>query len=149
MSKSSEKPPQKLQKAKVSTMKFGEHLIFDAYNCKYEKLNNMELCFELLNKLTTMAKMRKISEPYVIKADGNETLGGKDPGGFSGFVMIQESHISIHTFARRGFVTIDLYSCKPFNTEGIVEFLKDTFETDDVTCVKMDRGLKYPANNIY
>jgi len=27
----------------------------------------------------------KISEPYVIKADSNESLGGKDPGGFTGF----------------------------------------------------------------
>ena len=130
-------------------MKFGEHLIFDAYNCRFEPLMNMQHCYDVLEQLAKIASMRKITEPYLIKAEGNETLGGKDPGGFSGFVIIQESHISIHTFARRGFVTIDLYSCKPFKTEGIVEYLKGAFETEDVSVIKMERGLKYPIDNIY
>lgn len=93
--------------------------------------------------------MNPISEPYVINADSNETLGGKDPGGFSGFLIIQESHVSIHTFAKRGFVTIDLYSCKRFKTEGVMEYLIDTFEPENYDIFKMDRGLKYPSDNIY
>jgi len=36
----------------------------------------------------------------------------KDPGGWSGFVIIAESHISIHTFPARRFVSIDVYTCK-------------------------------------
>ncbi len=131
------------------TIRFGPHLIFDAYGCPFEKLNNMELCFDVLNNLAIIAGMRKLTEPYVLKADGNETLGGKDPGGFTGFLVIQESHISIHTFARRGFVTIDLYSCKEFNVNGAIDYLKTTFEPKDVDIVKMDRGLKYPTDNIY
>lgn len=134
---------------KPDTVKFGEHMIFDAYNCKFERLMDMQLCYDVLENLVKLAAMRKITEPYLIKAEGNETLGGKDPGGFSGFVIIQESHVSIHTFARRGFVTIDLYSCKSFKSEGIVEYLKKTFETDDVSVIKMERGLKYPIENIY
>lgn len=69
--------------------------------------------------------MKKMTEPYVIKATSNEFMGGKDPGGFSGFVIIQESHISIHTFAKRGFATVDLYSCKNFEPESAVEYLKN------------------------
>ncbi len=133
----------------METTVFGKHLIFDAYQCKLEKLNNMELCWDILNNLAKMAEMTKITEPYIVKAEGNLGTGGKDPGGFSGFVMIQESHISIHTFAKRGFVTIDLYSCKEFNDKGIVDYLKETFGTEDITVIKMDRGMKYPVENIY
>jgi len=133
----------------IKTVKFGEHLVFDAYGCKLEKLNNKQLCLDVVNKLTEIAGMRKLMEPYIVEASGNMTLGGKDPGGYSGFVIIQESHISIHTFAKRGFVTIDLYSCKEFPTEGILEYLIKTFEPENYDVSKTDRGLKYPAENIY
>lgn len=133
----------------TQTVRFGPHLIFDAYGCPLEKLNDMELCFDVLNELARLAGMKKLTEPYILKADSNETLGGKDPGGFTGFLVIQESHISIHTFARRGFVTIDLYSCREFEIADAVEYLKKTFEPKEVDIVKLDRGLKYPSDNIY
>ncbi|MCX6783537.1 MAG: adenosylmethionine decarboxylase [candidate division WWE3 bacterium] len=129
--------------------KFGEHLTYDAYGCSYQALSNMELCFDVLNDLVKLAKMRKLTEPVIIKADGNTTLGGKDPGGFSGFVIIEESHISIHTFAKRGFITLDVYSCKPFEEGKIVEYLNKTFEAKDFDVTKTSRGLKYPNENIY
>jgi len=137
------------KRPKSNTVKFGEHLIFDAYGCPLDKLTDKQLCITVLNKLAELAEMNPISEPYVINADSNETLGGKDPGGFSGFLIIQESHVSIHTFAKRGFVTIDLYSCKRFKTEGVMEYLIDTFEPENYDIFKMDRGLKYPSDNIY
>ncbi len=132
-----------------NTIKFGEHLIFDAYGCPLDKLNNKELCLEVLRKIIELTGMHQICEPVVISADSNETLGGKDPGGFSGFVMIQESHISVHTFAKRGFVTIDLYSCKPFEADGVINYLNEVFEAKDSDVLKLERGLKYPLENIY
>ncbi len=139
----------KKSKKDLKATKFGEHLIFDAYGCKYEKLANMEFCFNVLNNLAEIAEMKKISEPYVVRADENLTLGGKDPGGFSGFLIIQESHASIHTFAKRGFVTIDLYSCKSFDHEKVVKHLKKVFEPKSFDVLNIDRGLKYPTENIY
>ncbi len=133
----------------TKTTKFGPHLTFDAYGCPLEKLSSMELCFDVLNKLAELTEMKRMTEPYVIKADSNETLGGKDPGGFTGFLVIQESHISIHTFARRGFVTIDIYSCKDFKTDEAISYLKGIFEPKDVDITKTMRGLKYPLENIY
>lgn len=132
-----------------NTIKFGEHLIFDAYGCNPEKLNSPDVCRNVLEDLVKIADMTKLSEPALISAVGNETLGGKDPGGISGFVFIAESHISLHTFTKRGFITLDLYSCKPFPTEGVVEYLCDVFETKDINVLKFDRGLRYPSQNIY
>jgi len=124
-------------------------LIFDAYGCDPKKLGSMEIVSDALNTMVELGQMNKFHEPYVLKADSNEVLGGKDPGGFSGFVMIHESHISMHTFTKRGFLTCDIYSCKKFEPEVMIKYLKDTFKPKDFDTIKMDRGLKYPAQNIY
>jgi S-adenosylmethionine decarboxylase len=131
------------------TSNFGEHLIFDAYGCDYQSLSNMETCYDVLNKLVELANMHKITEPVIIKSEGNLVLGGKDPGGFTGAVFIEESHITIHTFAKRGFVTIDLYSCKEFDTSKIMEYLTQTFKPKDKDILHFKRGMKYPSDNIY
>ena len=128
--------------------KFGPHLIFDGYGADPTLLGNMELCFDALNMLAKLAGMRKMMEPIVIKSEGNLTLGGKDPGGFSGFVIIQESHISLHTFVKRKFLTVDLYSCKEFDPESAINYLKEAFDVKEADIVKLDRGLKYPTENL-
>jgi S-adenosylmethionine decarboxylase len=138
-----------MKKKPRQIQKFGEHLIFDAYGCSYKLLNNKELCEEVLNKIARVAKMNKLDEPRVIEASQNMTLGGKDPGGFSGFLIIQESHISIHTFAKRGFLTIDVYSCKEIDSFKIINYLVKVFNPKEYDVLKIDRGLKYPKDNIY
>jgi len=130
-------------------VKFGEHLIFDAYGCDPKKLNDPKLCVQVMQNLCKMGEMKPLCEPVLVDASSNEALGGKDPGGFSGFLIIQESHISVHTFVKRGFVTVDVYSCKAFKSEGIVEYLKKAFGSRDEQVIKLERGLKYPAENIY
>lgn len=130
-------------------VKFGEHLIFDAYGCNPKRLNDPKLCLKVLNDVCKMGDMHELCPPVLVKADSNETLGGKDPGGYSGFLMIQESHISIHTFVKRGFITVDVYSCKAFQAEGVVEYLKKAFGSRDEQVIKLERGLKYPTENIY
>lgn len=128
---------------------FGKHLVFDAYGCPLEKLNSKEICNKILYDLVEVADMKVLMDAHIIESDGTVLNGGKDPGGFSGFLMIEESHISIHTFAKRGFVTIDLYSCKQFDVEGILEYLVNMLEPKDYDVFTMDRGLKYPIENIY
>lgn len=74
----------------------------------------------------------------------------KDPGGLSGFVMIAESHISFHTFPNRGFVTIDVYTCKnDLDTEIITKKFTEMFQLTEVDEYTKPRGTKYPTENIY
>lgn len=57
----------------------------------------MRLCLDALNNLPALIGMTILTPPFVVHANSNEQEGGKDPGGYSGFVMIKESHISVHT----------------------------------------------------
>ena len=128
-------------------MQFGEHVTIDGYGGPFDKLNDKDVVLGALNELVGKLGMKKLAEPCIYAAPSN---GGKDPGGWSGFVVIQESHISIHTFSARGFVSADVYSCKNgLDVDLIVNYFKDTFGLKDVEQHLVKRGTRYPENNIY
>jgi S-adenosylmethionine decarboxylase len=131
----------------MNTMHFGEHLMIDGYGGNYDKLNNRELVLECLEELIEKLEMRKLSEPVVKLAKANDA---KDPGGWSGFIMIVESHISVHTFPGRGFVSVDVYTCKNgLDRQLIINYFKEKFELKDIEENFVKRGTRYPQNNIY
>jgi len=85
--------------------------------------------------------MTKLAEPEIYSVPGN---GKKDPGGWSGFVVIAESHISIHTFPAKGFVSIDAYTCiNGLDKEFIINYFKEAFGITEIEENFVKRGLKY------
>jgi len=132
---------------KIITVNFGEHLMIDGYFGDQDLLNSQDLVLELLNKLPDELGMKKLSEPVVYFAESNDK---KDPGGWSGFVVIMESHISIHTFPRKGFVSADVYSCKDgLDTEFVINRFKGTFKLKEVEINLVKRGTRFPVENLY
>ena len=91
------------------TVNFGEHITIDGYEGSEEKLSDKNLILFCLSDLVAKLGMRELAPPHVYFAEGNDS---KDPGGWTGFVIIEESHISIHTFPKRLFVSADVYTCK-------------------------------------
>ena len=45
--------------------------------------------------------------------------GRPDNPGWTGFVVIDKSHISIHTFDEGGRVSVDVFSCLPFDADEV------------------------------
>jgi S-adenosylmethionine decarboxylase len=88
---------------------FGTHLTLDGYGADPVVLSDMDQIFAALHDLPEILGMHKLTTPYVVRAYSNDK---RDAGGYSGFVMIAESHISIHTFPGRSFVSIDVYTCQ-------------------------------------
>lgn len=124
---------------------FGMHLMLDGYNCAKEPLADANVLYDLLDKLPEKIGMTKMTKPYLVSTEGNNE---KDPGGWSGFVLIEESHVSIHTFIKRRFFTFDLYSCKEFDANLVITYLKKLFKTDDLDFEIEERGKKYPSGNL-
>lgn len=133
----------------LNTSPFGLHLTLDLYGCSKESLSNMKLCYDTIIKCVEELGMNMLMPPFVIDVKSNTQKGGKDPGGFSCFVMIVESHISIHTFVNRGYATIDVYSCKPFNEEKATKLFENAFKSKETEKNLISRGLKYPMEDIY
>ncbi|MFH0972076.1 MAG: adenosylmethionine decarboxylase [Candidatus Micrarchaeota archaeon] len=102
----------------------GPHLMLDCYGCDKKALLDMNLVFKCLDELPEKIKMTKMTLPYCVYWPGGTP---NDDGGISGFVLIAESHISIHTFPDIGYFTFDLYSCKEFDKRKVMAFLNELF----------------------
>jgi S-adenosylmethionine decarboxylase len=125
---------------------FGVHLTLDGYGGNSEKLNDPKLMEQILNELTEKMGMEKLTEPVVKYAEPRNI---KDSGGYSGFVMIVESHISIHTFPKKKFVSIDAYTCKDeMNKDMVGKYFKDAYDLQEMEVRFFKRGLKFPKEDL-
>ncbi|MBI4499465.1 MAG: S-adenosylmethionine decarboxylase [Chloroflexi bacterium] len=116
------------------------HLIVDGYGGDRQRLSDLDFIFDLLDHYPARIGMTKIMPPYVFKYHGKVA----EDWGISGFVLIAESHISIHTFPDRSHVNVDIFSCKGFATDEAIQNLKAAFGLATVECRILERGLEYP-----
>ena len=123
-------------------MGFGQHLMLDGYGCPYDTLTDLDRIYEFLNQCPDLIHMTKIMPPYAFK------YSGKVPQdwGLSGFVLIAESHISIHTFPEKGYLSIDVFSCKDFDVQTAVDFATKVFGITSQEIKIVDRGLEFPRD---
>jgi len=113
------------------------HLIIDGYGGDAQKMQDLNLIYELLDSYPAAIGMTKIAPPYVFRYTGVNP----EHWGITGFVLIAESHISIHTFPERGYVNIDVFSCKEFDAEQAIEDLKSRLGLGEIKTYLLDRGL--------
>lgn len=130
----------------MSAAHFGEHVTIDGYGGDPALLDDCALVSATLVELCTAQRMTRLIEPVVVEAPDNQL---KDPGGWSGFVIIAESHVSIHTFPRRRFLSADFYSCQNgLDLERVVALIQERFKLEEVESTFIKRGLRYPNHNV-
>lgn len=115
------------------------HLIIDGYGGDPQKLADEQLVSELLDQSPSEMGMTKIAPPHVCRYQGSEPTDW----GVSGFVLIAESHISVHTFPERGILWADIFSCKPFDAERLVLRVRKAFALRETNLCLLERGLEY------
>jgi S-adenosylmethionine decarboxylase len=104
------------------------HLMLELYNIDRDILSNDALLRRTLNELPEQVEMEKVSPVHLYDIDTSNPLDA----GMSGFVVIAQSHISLHAWPEYGEVDIDICSCKEFSQEDAIAFAKEIFQTDDV-----------------
>ena len=115
------------------------HLIIDGYGGDAQKLQDADLVYQLLDVYPDQIGMVKIAAPKVSKYHGAKP----QDWGISGFVLIAESHISIHTFPERSYINIDIFSCKEFDADRAVKDFKQRFGLAEVRSYILNRGLEF------
>ena len=126
---------------------FGVHFMLDGYGAPREALNDYSSLVEMLHDIPERLGMHAISKPTVVEVGPKNR---KDPGGLSGFILIAESHISVHAFPKLGCVSIDVYSCQDsLDTELLTDLFRTSFHFGNFDIHLQDRGGKYPTRNIY
>jgi S-adenosylmethionine decarboxylase len=71
----------------------------------------------LLSELPGMIGMQILHGPEVVE-------GCPENPGWTGFVIIDKSHISVHTFDEGSKVLVDVFSCQPFDVEEARRFIE-------------------------
>lgn len=63
------------------------------------------------------------------------------PTGITGFLLLAESHISVHTWPEEGLATVDIFTCGPMDTTLILTQLRRRFQPVRESVKSLDRGL--------
>ena len=115
------------------------HLVVDGYGADPEKLQDEDLVYRFLDEYPDAIGMTKMIPPQVY------TYRGRTPEdrGLSGFVLIAESHISVHTFPDRRYVNIDVFSCKEFDPTSSLRNVEETFSLPQVRVWTLERGVEH------
>jgi len=113
------------------------HLIIDGYSSDSDILQSEEFIYQLLDQYPAEIGMTKIAPPYVLRYVGAKP----EEWGVSGFVLIAESHISIHTFVEQRYVHIDVFSCKDFDAGQAIKDLSDRLQLTEMKTYLLDRTI--------
>lgn len=118
---------------------FGFHLMVDAYRCDPAPLDDLTACYGFLDGLVLELGVTKQSQPYLFRTPEAFT----DKQGLSGWVPLVESGISLHTLTRSRFVSLDVYSCRRFDTERVVAAARAFFRPESVDTQFVLRGRRH------
>ncbi len=121
---------------------FGPHLMIDGYQANAEKLADFELVRQVLDELPEEMEMTKVLPPIVQRYEAR-------PGyteGVTGVVLIAESHIAIHTFPAKRFISVDIFSCKEFDLGKDIKSVVERFEIGRYETYLINRGKEYPKD---
>src|SRR5687768_14306787 len=62
------------------------------------------------------------------------------PHGVTGFLLLAESHISVHTWVDEGFAAFDIFTCGNMNTEKVIETIREGMKPTHASVRRMVRG---------
>jgi S-adenosylmethionine decarboxylase len=116
---------------------WGFQLVLDCFGCAEEACCDLDRGYEFLDKICVHLKMTKQTQPYVFKTC--ETAFPGKPG-YSGWVPIIESGIQIHTSSNNRFISIDVYSCRPFDEADVIQFVQGWFQPERIDTCFLQRG---------
>ena len=114
------------------------HVIIDGYGGDPDQLSDENVVRVILDRYPEMMGMTKITQPKVLEYRGTKP----EDWGVSGYVMIAESHISMHTFPERRLIWADIFSCKDFDAAPVIDDLKRRFGLRELSVQILERNLE-------
>lgn len=115
----------------MESKRLGRHILVEFYNCDNELLNDAGKIKEYMVEAANVAKATVVESIF-------HTF---NPWGVSGVVVIQESHLTIHTWPEYGYAAVDLFTCGEDVDPWIAfDYLKEKFKAEKTETVEINRG---------
>lgn len=113
----------------------GTHLLVDCRNVP------VETCLNDRQMLKAMAAAAERAGANVI-SQVRYHFGHNSPPGFTAVVVLDESHCSVHTYAERQLLALDLFTCGNTNPRDVLRYIQEEIDLgDDITVTQMPRFL--------
>lgn len=94
----------------------------DLFNCDPLKIRDADVIRHYVNELCILIDMKRFGETQVVHFGEDEKVAG-----FSMVQLIETSLISGHFANSANAAYIDIFSCKPYNSERAVNFTRSYF----------------------
>ena len=113
-----------------ATLKLGEHFIFDLSDCNHETLMDGEKSYSLFAQAIRESGLTVVDEGFYKFS----------PHGFTCFLLLAESHASLHAWPEYDYCAIDLFTCAiGKDMMPLIIRIKEAFGADKFTLRKIDR----------
>lgn len=97
----------------------------DLYNCNPETIRNNKKIKQFVKELCDLIEMKRFGETQVVHFGEDERVSG-----YSMTQLIETSLISAHFANHTNTTYLDVFSCKPYKPETVVEFAKNFFKAE-------------------
>jgi len=108
----------------------GNHILVEFMNCDPHVMNDVAAI-----ERDMVGAAQKAGATVI-----NSTFHHFSPYGVSGVVVIQESHLAIHTWPEYGYAAVDLFTCGEMNAWISFDHLKECFGAKSYSAIEMKRG---------
>jgi S-adenosylmethionine/arginine decarboxylase-like enzyme len=106
---------------------WGKHLIIDAKGCDISRATDPEYIKHFTKELVRQIEMVAYGEPQVVHfADGT------DLAGWTVIQLIETSNVTGHFLDHNGDLYLDVFSCKTFEEQRVIDCLEHFFSPDEI-----------------
>jgi len=114
-----------LKEERSKKMSWGYHLTVDCKSCNRDKIKNADNIRNFAKALVKNIDMVAYGEPQVVH------FGSEDKTGYTLVQLIETSNICAHFCDDSGDSYFDVFSCKPFANDIVVDTIKEYFEPEE------------------
>jgi len=109
----------------------GRHVLAEYWDCDFAALTSKDVIAE------RMTEAAKAAGATIVATLFHQF----SPTGVSGVVVVEESHLSIHTWPEDGYAAADFYTCGDCVPERALVFLQTALAAKRTYFMVVDRGL--------
>lgn len=109
----------------------GKHLMVEYIGCNFAALNDVDQIRELMERAAMAAQMTIVASVFHLFK----------PQGVTGVVVLEESHLSIHTWPEIGYAAVDFYTCGGGEPQKAHNVLEVGLQAHSFQMLDIERGL--------
>lgn len=97
------------------------------------------------NRLIKQLEEEGTTSPIIEEFKQHIKHRDEDQGGVSAITVWLESHASLHSWPLDKYISIDLFSCKMFEYDEILDYTMDFMKIQTANIIVVDRNMDSPA----